>query len=291
MNPDREITPVITTELLAETLYCACRKTHLPEAALSAITDLAVKGNLNAAFSIAYYSNQNRVSLETNLIMSMICNACSKGNPYAKYVLGYCLVHGGDVEEGLNLLIEADEEGVSEALWEITQHYVRHNDPRALEYVKLAASCDYEHAVNSVSFAADFGRIAFMSLHENFETKIRSTEIERNRLCAELTSLKSLFETENKKLKHNMSLLEIRCREAEGKIVAMNVEAIRYETIAQQQARISQLENELLESQCQNEELQEKIRKQESEIDDLNRNYRHLASLLRKNNIPFIERH
>ena len=281
----------ITPELLAESILAAIKLIRQPKAAESALFGLARKGDLTASLCLATLPcGDDSPQEDIDATYSNVRAAANAGDEYAMHVFGASELFVGRTENGLRFLRAASDAGVAEATWELVSHFAVTRDAQAFPHLEEALRSDHVTVRYYALCGLGIARMSAQACAEEYQPRVRSLETERNRLSADLATIRSRSESERLTHQKQLAEAESRKKELERTLADFRADALRDEVLARHKSRITEVEEELLNAQVALEEAQARLVKQESLIDDLKRNCRHLAGLLRKNAISFIER-
>ena len=285
--------PVITPELLVKAFYSPLCYEHPPLEVIPYFLSEARRNNIEAAYCLSckvFFSNLDHH--EQLFVRDLTVAAAIDNVPEAVYIRGSSLVaqkEYHEVRRGLQMLIDAGENGVPDAYWYLVRAGII-DDPKTLvEYARKAAEGGWPPAEDGLNLGKVMALMAEQSAREccNHDLSLaragqQSAELMVKRLSDEMQAL-------NASSKRSIEQLQKRCEEAESQLALWNAEAVQDKHVQMLQLQKTKAEEEWLNAKLEAEHAEAAKVEAERKAENLTRRNKYLVGLLRKTGIPFNE--
>ena len=290
----------IPAEMLARGLFSLCQYKDLPPDVVNVLYGQALAGNREAGFFLLDQMGSDRLPDSVqSAVMSNIVIAIQEGVPFAQGIQGCTQLLSTNprkVRRGLKLVHKAAKGGYVKGLWDAAMIVASNMPAVAAKCAYEAASRRLSPAVSAVAIVEAVYKERAAEFNRKQETSLgalrRDAYGEARKIESKLIEFEQqLSEAQAKSASLNGQVQEWqkRCENALAQLDSRAIDALRDTTVVQLQAKESHAEEEWLNAKLEAEHAEAAKVEAERRAEDLTRRNKYLASLLRKNRIPFNE--
>lgn len=283
----------VSPELLAKTAL-DCVLCGIPsEEALNVLIQLADKHNIEASLILKCCRFNIELSDSTaEAIHETYTREVIENNAVALLIYGCHLINSNDykdVEGGRRILIHVGKNGLPHAYWNLALYYTQQKSPLASVYMEKAKEGGYDPAVKAFLYGEAITAVQEAQLSLRHANNVQYLQQDVRILKRRIEEQQAARQTETSNFASQILQWRNQYEEAEARLKALTAEAIREDYISGQDQNISNLENQLLETQIAKEDAEASKLKAERLADDLTRQNKYYITLLRKNGLLFSE--